>query len=102
MSQFNRNSVLLAHAALLGVALIYGSSFLIAKSAMQGAMPPRAFIQFRVTGAALLFWMLMPLSGKQRFFSIPLADRWRLAICAVFGVTTNMLFSLKDLKSQPL
>ena len=49
MSQFNRNSVLLAHAALLGVALIYGSSFLIAKSAMQGAMPPRAFIQFRVT-----------------------------------------------------
>ena len=98
MSQFNRNSVLLAHAALLGVALIYGSSFLIAKSAMQGAMPPRAFIQFRVTGAALLFWMLMPLSGKQRFFSIPLTDRWRLAICAVFGVTTNMLFFFEGLK----
>ena len=100
MSQFSRKSILLAHAVLFGVALIYGSSFLIAKSAMQGAMPPRAFIQFRVTGAALLFWMLMPFSGNERFFSIPRSDQWRLAICAVYGVTTNMLFSLKDLKLQ--
>lgn len=67
---------------------------------MQGAMPPRAFIQFRVTGAALLFWMLMPFSGNERFLNIPRSDQWRLAICAVFGVTTNMLFSLKDLKLQ--
>lgn len=98
MSQFSRKSILLAHAALFGVALIYGSSFLIAKSAMQGAMPPRAFIQFRVTGAALLFWMLMPFSGNERFFSIPRSDQWRLAICAVFGVTTNMLFFFEGLK----
>ena len=57
MNAPSRKSVLLAHGALLGVALIYGSSFLIAKAAMQGAVPPRAFIQFRVTGAALLFWL---------------------------------------------
>ena len=49
-------ALFIAHFALLGVAIIYGSSFLIAKGAMTGAVPPRAFIQFRVTGAALLFW----------------------------------------------
>ena len=100
MSQSSRKSILLAHAALFGVALIYGSSFLIAKSAMQGAMPPRAFIQFRVTGAALLFWMLMPFSGNERFFNIPRSDQWRLAICAVLESLQTCCFSLKDLKLQ--
>ncbi|MGB1146063.1 MAG: DMT family transporter, partial [Schleiferiaceae bacterium] len=98
MNAPSRKSVLLAHGALLGVALIYGSSFLIAKAAMQGAVPPRAFIQFRVTGAALLFWLLTPLSGGHSFFKIPVNDRLRLAICAVFGVTTNMLFFFEGLK----
>lgn len=98
MSTPQRRLVLLAHAALLGVALIYGSSFLIAKSAMQGAVPPRAFIQFRVTGAALLFWLLAPLSGGHNFWKIPTKDRLRLAICAIFGVTTNMLFFFEGLK----
>lgn len=98
MNAPSRKSVLIAHGALLGVALIYGSSFLIAKAAMQGAIPPRAFIQFRVTGAALLFWLLSPWSGTDNFFKIPKADRWRLAISAVFGVTTNMLFFFEGLK----
>ncbi|MGB1184562.1 MAG: hypothetical protein ACPG4S_05305, partial [Schleiferiaceae bacterium] len=80
MSAPTRRAVLIAHFALLGVALIYGSSFLIAKSAMQGAVPPRAFIQFRVTGAALLFWLLTPLSGNHSFREIPRKDQLRLAI----------------------
>ena len=91
-------ALFIAHFALLGVAIIYGSSFLIAKGAMTGAVPPRAFIQFRVTGAALLFWALSPFSGKDRFLSIPVKDRLLLATCAAFGVTTNMLFFFEGLK----
>jgi drug/metabolite transporter (DMT)-like permease len=91
-------ALFIAHFALLGVAIIYGSSFLIAKGAMTGAVPPRAFIQFRVTGAALLFWSLSPFSGKDRFLSIPVKDRLLLATCAAFGVTTNMLFFFEGLK----
>jgi drug/metabolite transporter (DMT)-like permease len=98
MSAPTRRAVLIAHFALLGVALIYGSSFLIAKSAMQGAVPPRAFIQFRVTGAALLFWLLTPLSGNHSFRQIPHKDKLRLALAAIFGVTTNMLFFFEGLK----
>jgi len=98
MSAPTRRAVLIAHFALLGVALIYGSSFLIAKSAMQGAVPPRAFIQFRVTGAALLFWMLSPLSGDHHFLRIPNKDKLLLAVSALFGVTTNMLFFFEGLK----
>lgn len=93
-----RKSVLIAHLVLLGVALIYGASFLIAKSAMQGAVPPRAFIQFRVTGAALLFWLLFPFSGNDRLKSIPRKDVLRLLICAAFGVTANQLFFFEGLK----
>ena len=98
MTTQDQRSVLFAHGALLGVALIYGSSFLIAKAAMQGAVPPRAFIQFRVTGATLLFWLLTPLSGGHSFWKIPKSDRLRLVICAVFGVTANMLFFFEGLK----
>lgn len=98
MKEPTRRAVLIAHFALLGVALIYGSSFLIAKSAMQGAVPPRAFIQFRVTGAALLFWLLRPLSGNHNYFKIPAKDQIRLALSAIFGVTTNMLFFFEGLK----
>jgi drug/metabolite transporter (DMT)-like permease len=93
-----KRAVLIAHLALLGVALIYGASFLIAKNAMQGAVPPRAFIQFRVTGAALLFWLLFPISGTDRIRRIPRKDVLRLLICAAFGVTTNQLFFFEGLK----
>ena len=93
-----KRAVLIAHLALLGVALIYGASFLIAKNAMQGAVPPRAFIQFRVTGAALLFWLLFPVSGTDRIRRIPRKDVLRLLICAAFGVTTNQLFFFEGLK----
>jgi len=98
MSAPTRRAVLIAHFALLGVALIYGSSFLIAKSAMQGAVPPRAFILFRVTGAALLFWLLSPFSGSHSFLRIPNKDKLLLAVSALFGVTTNMLFFFEGLK----
>src|SRR5210317_1988488 len=92
-----KRAVLIAHLALLGVALIYGASFLIAKNAMQGAVPPRAFIQFRVTGAALLFWLLFPVSGTDRILRIPRKDVLRLLLCAAFGVTTNQLFFFEGL-----
>ena len=98
MEAVARKTVLIAHLALLGVALIYGASFLIAKSAMQGAVPPRAFIQFRVTGAALLFWLLLPISGSDRIGRIPRKDVLRLLICAAFGVTANQLFFFEGLK----
>ena len=97
MNAPSRQTILTAHLALLGVALIYGASFLIAKNAMQTAVPPRAFIQFRVTGAALLFWVLLPWSGSNRIHHLPKADILRLVLCAVFGVTTNQLFFFEGL-----
>ena len=97
MNAPSRQAVLTAHLALLGVALIYGASFLIAKNAMQAAVPPRAFIQFRVTGAALLFWALLPWSGSTRIHHLPKADIFRLVLCAAFGVTTNQLFFFEGL-----
>jgi drug/metabolite transporter (DMT)-like permease len=97
MNTSTRKNIIIAHLALLMVALIYGSSFLIAKGAMDGAMPPRAFIQFRVTGAAILFWALSPWSGSDRIFKMPRKDLLRLALSAVFGVTTNMLFFFEGL-----
>lgn len=92
-----KKAVLIAHLALLGVSLIYGSSFLIAKGAMADAVPPRAFIQFRVTGAALLFWLLAPWTSSDRIYRMPRKDFLRLALSAVFGVTTNMLFFFEGL-----
>ena len=96
MEAVARKTVLIAHLALLGVALIYGASFLIAKSAMQGAVPPRAFIQFRVTGAALLFWLLLPISGSDRIGRIPRKDVLRLLICAAIGLQQTNCFAWKD------
>ena len=98
MEGVTKRTVLAAHFALLGVAVIYGASFLIAKNAMQGAIPPRAFIQFRVTGAALLFWLLAPVSGEDRIGKIPRKDLLRLLVCAAFGVTANQLFFFEGLK----
>ena len=97
MNMPSRQALLTAHLVLLGVALIYGASFLIAKNAMQAAVPPRAFIQFRVTGAALLFWVLLPWSGSTRIHHLPKADILRLVLCAAFGVTTNQLFFFEGL-----
>lgn len=97
MKMPSRQAILKAHLVLLGVALIYGASFLIAKNAMQAAVPPRAFIQFRVTGAALLFWVLLPWSGSTRINHLPKADILRLVLCAAFGVTTNQLFFFEGL-----
>lgn len=94
----SKRAILIAHLALLGVALIYGASFLIAKNAMQAAVPPRAFIQFRVTGAAILFWILSPWSGSDRIYKLPKNDLFRLLLCAAFGVTTNQLFFFEGLK----
>lgn len=93
-----KRAIVVAHLALLGVALIYGASFLIAKNAMQAAVPPRAFIQFRVTGAAILFWLLSPWSGSDRIYKLPKKDLLRLILCAAFGVTTNQLFFFEGLK----
>lgn len=83
---------------LVGVAVIYGGNYLVANQAMQEHVPPRAFILFRVAGAALLFWLIKPRSGKQRIGQLSLAEKKRLFICALFGVCTNMLFFFEGLK----
>ena len=97
MNKPSPKAILKAHLALIGVALIYGASFLIAKNAMDDAVPARAFIQFRVTGAAILFWMLLPWSGPTRIYHLNKGDVFRLVLCAAFGVTTNQLFFFEGL-----
>lgn len=66
---------------------------------MDAAVPPSGFIQFRVTGAALLFWLLLPWSGGHRIYKIPRKDVVRLVLSALFGVTINQLFFFHGLST---
>jgi drug/metabolite transporter (DMT)-like permease len=55
---------------------------------------PFGFILLRVTGAAILFWLISPLGPKEK---IATSDWPRLLGCAVLGMCINMLFFFKGL-----
>lgn len=88
-----KHSALIAHSALLTVALIYGANYLIAKGLMPDLIGPSGFIVLRAAGAALLFWVVYAF----RFERIRREDVWRLALCGLFGVTSNQLMFFNGL-----
>ena len=49
---------LLAHLALLVVAVIYGCNYLVAKGLMPDLVSPSGFIVLRVIGGGGLFWLV--------------------------------------------
>lgn len=78
-----------AHAALFLVNALYGASHVLAKGVMPDYLSPNVFILLRVTGATLLFWILMLFFRK---FSIKKKDISLFALCGLFGVAINQLF----------
>ncbi len=93
-------SRILALLAAFGASAIYGINHTLAKGVMPVYIKPFGFILLRVTGAALLFWIISIKGPKEK---IATSDWPRLLGCAVFGMVINMLFFFKGLSlSTPI
>lgn len=90
----------LAILAAIGATIIYGLNHTIAKGVMPTYIKPFAFIMLRVTGAAILFWIVSFFGPKEK---IEKKDWRRLVICSIFGMVINMLSFFKGLElSTPI
>lgn len=93
----SRNLALLAATA---ASTIYGLNHSIAKDIMPHFIEPYGFIFLRVSGAALLFWIISFLFPNEK---IDRKDLVRFFICALFGMAINMLMFFKGLSlSTPI
>ena len=81
-------TVLIAHAALLIVAVIYGLNYSLAKDVMPDYVQPRGFILIRAIGGMALFQILRLATDREK---IDRRDWWRLAVCGFFGVAANQM-----------
>lgn len=94
------NSRLLAILAAFIASTIYGVNHTIAKGLMPLYIEPFGFILLRVTGAAILFWIISLFAPKEK---IATSDWPRIFGCAIFGMVLNMLFFFKGLSlSTPI
>ncbi len=94
------NSRVLAILAAFGASAIYGVNHTIAKGLMPAYIEPFGFILLRVTGAAILFWIISIWAPKEK---IATSDWPRILGCALFGMVINMLFFFKGLSlSTPI
>lgn len=90
----------LALMAASGASIIYGANHTIAKGLMPDVIRPHAFILLRVTGAALLFWLIAQFFPKER---LKKKDRLLFLWCALFGMSINMTSFFKGLElSTPI
>ena len=96
----NINLRALALMAASGASIIYGANHTIAKGLMPDVIRPHAFILLRVTGAALLFWLIAQFFPKER---LKKKDRLLFLWCALFGMSINMTSFFKGLElSTPI
>lgn len=94
------NKRTLAILAAIGATTIYGLNHTIAKGVMPMYIKPFGFIMLRVTGAAILFWIISIFGPKEK---IEKKDWGRIVICAIFGMVINMLSFFKGLElSTPI
>lgn len=78
---------------------MYAINYIVAKGLMPKIIAPNAFILLRVSGAAVLFWLLYSFN----FERVERKDFLRLMICALFGVAVNQLFFFNGLmRTSPL
>jgi drug/metabolite transporter (DMT)-like permease len=89
------NKSIKIHGALLAVALIYGSTYSIAKFVMANFMGSSGFILIRVLVATSLYLIAHKLFVKEKIVSWK--DYRDLFICGFFGVAFNMLAFFKGL-----
>lgn len=91
---------ILAILAAIGASTIYGINHTVAKGVMPTYIEPFGFILLRVTGAAVLFWLVSLFTPWEK---IERKDWPRLVACALFGMVINMLFFFKGLNmSTPI
>lgn len=88
------NKRLLAILAAIGASTIYGINHTVAKGLMPVYIQPFGFILLRVTGAAILFWLISFWGPKEK---VATSDWPRLFGSALLGMCINMLFFFKGL-----
>ena len=94
------NKRTLAILAAIGATTIYGLNHTIAKGVMPHYVGAFGFIFLRVSGAALLFWIISIFGPKER---IEKRDWGRVLLCSLFGMVINMLAFFKGLElSTPI
>lgn len=90
----------LAILAAIGATTIYGINHTVAKGVMPIHVKPFGFIMLRVTGAALLFWIISFFGPKEK---IEKRDWSRILVCSILGMVINMLSFFKGLQlSTPI
>lgn len=90
----------LAILAAIGATTIYGINHTVAKGVMPIHVKPFGFIMLRVTGAALLFWIISFFGPKEK---IEKRDWLRILVCSILGMVINMLSFFKGLQlSTPI
>lgn len=93
-------SRILAILAAITASAIYGVNHTLAKGLMPTYIEPFGFILLRVSGAAILFWLISLWGPKEK---IATSDWPRIIGCAIFGMVINMLFFFKGLSlSTPI
>jgi len=78
-----------AHLAMLGVTIIFGLHYSIAKSMMPGSLSPLQMVFIRLMAGALLFWIFQRLFVAEK---VERRDLFKLALCGLFGLTLNVGF----------
>lgn len=90
----------LALLAALGATTIYGLNHTIAKEVMPTYIQGFGFVQVRLLGAAILFWLVSLFIPKQK---IDRADVPKMLLCALLGMVVNMLCFFKGIElSTPI
>ncbi|MEM7186480.1 MAG: DMT family transporter [Bacteroidota bacterium] len=94
------NSRALALLAATAASAIYGINHTIAKGLMPDVIGPYGFILLRVSGAAVLFWLISFFVPSEK---IDRKDWPRIVLCAIFGMVLNMNMFFKGLElSTPI
>ena len=90
----------LALLAATAAGAIYGVNHTVAKGLMPDVIQPFGFILLRISGAALMFWLVSFFFPSEK---IDRSDWFRIIACAFFGMTLNMLMFFKGLSlSSPI
>ncbi len=90
----------LALLAATATSVIYGINHTIAKGLMPSIIEPFGFIFLRISGAAILFWLVSLFFPSEK---IDRSDWLRILACAFFGMALNMLMFFKGLSlSTPI
>ncbi|HIB47607.1 MAG TPA: EamA/RhaT family transporter [Flavobacteriaceae bacterium] len=94
------NNRILALLAATTASAIYGVNHTIAKGLMPAIIEPYGFILLRVSGAALIFWLLSFFYTSEK---VDRKDIVRFIACAAFGMVINMNMFFKGLElSTPI